>query len=455
MCGIRKFLENDVNIIMNRDYFFDSAKYIVDKIENIMRVEEIEYDYKKIKNILNHNFPEDKFWVTTLTVVNIIFVKRYLYLKLNNLLGEKLNALLVALEEGKNASRKNDKWLLYGLVLTFRDEKIVKNRTDFKSLLNLLESDDYFIMLCEEANNEEIKIFFANLFLSYVFIAEKEFRCKKREKIAHYTSCKSFKKIIETAKIKFSHSKKVNDLDEGRLLTQKKHNSINFFSLTTKIDSLDMWGNYTKHTGVCMVFDRKEIEYDLSFFYQSFATNEHNGKWNVYKINSGMISYNDEIRDEALSFFKKFKDKLSINFIWMKKDIENLFQESLEEISWLFKKPPFEYENEVRFYITNSKLETIINDSKTNKGKGYYKANYEYKKSKKEFWIKKEFNKSSLLGIIVSSNLSNDENIEFLENLLKTNGFENVYVEKSNCNFVYKTKAKKLILIEDILNKSK
>lgn len=171
------------------------------------------------------------------------------------------------------------------------------------------------------------------------------------EKIYHYTSFETFKKIIETRSFRFNSLANVDDAQEGVLLDCTSQAPYTYVSCWTKDESenIPLWQMYVKspfavRIGVCPSILKPQ------FFKKHFISNHNNRNAYVFLIHRG-----DERGSEFLSDIT-YKEQPCIQ---MFKNLYGMVTEDYAQIYGLSKSKHWEFQKEVRFIIQAAPLSQI------------------------------------------------------------------------------------------------
>lgn len=241
---------------------------------------------------------------------------------------------------------------------------------------------------------------------------------KRLKDVSHYTNKNALESILNQQMLKFSHPNILNDLDEGKLTDIKSDSNVKTLSFTTKKDSLDLWGNYTKFDGVNLIFDKAAIV-SLGWF-----ASGKNQLWAAYNIDGTFVEYDSDLQEAFLKTLNDARDEIIALNPSAKSNVNRALFDIKDIWRWIFKKSAWEYENEIRFIVTD----TLFNQLKKSK---LSPLNFEIKDG--ELFIR--FPKKVLKEIKLAPYLKHsDVYRKGLREFLDKNGYEHVLITESEAN---------------------
>lgn len=247
--------------------------------------------------------------------------------------------------------KKQMEGIAYSLFLVAFGASTVVSRKFSLNLLDLI--DKYYLSLIKkmdfkDTNYEIAKLLFDSICRNLMMLTERD-----NDKIIHYTNKTSLEKILLSSQIKFSHPEILNDKDEGQLLDITGSLSVRTLSFTTKQDSIDLWGNYTKFDGVNLVFNK-----NLLLSIERFVSKEK-GIWAIHSSEGGFVQYGEKMIGEFLKYLNNAKLLLSLKYPSCKLQIEKALYDTKDIWRWLFKKKAWSYEEEIRLIVTDVLFKAI------------------------------------------------------------------------------------------------
>lgn len=241
--------------------------------------------------------------------------------------------------------------IAYSLFLVAFGASTVVSRKFSLNFMDLI--DKYYLSLIKkmdfkDTNYEIAKLLFDSICRNLMMLTERD-----NDKIIHYTNKTSLEKILLSNQIKFSHPEILNDKDEGQLLDITGSLSVRTLSFTTKQDSIDLWGNYTKFDGVNLVFNK-----NLLLSIERFVSKDK-GIWAILSSEGGFVQYGEKMIGVFLKYLNNAKLLLSLKYPSCKLQIEKALYDTKDIWRWLFKKKAWSYEEEIRLIVTDVLFKAI------------------------------------------------------------------------------------------------
>lgn len=171
------------------------------------------------------------------------------------------------------------------------------------------------------------------------------------EKIYHYTSFETFKKIIETRSLRFNSLVNVDDAQEGVLLDCASQAPYTYVSCWTKDDSenIPLWKMYVDSPFAVRIGVYPSI-LKPQFFKRHFVSNHNNRNAYVFLIHRGGDRGSEFLSDIV------YKEQ---PYIQMLKNFNGMITEDYIQNYGLSKSRHWEFQKEVRFVIQAVPLSRI------------------------------------------------------------------------------------------------
>ncbi|EKG2484608.1 hypothetical protein QTV42_004289 [Vibrio vulnificus] len=163
------------------------------------------------------------------------------------------------------------------------------------------------------------------------------------DKIYHYTSFETFKKIVELGKIRLSSLAHVDDAEEGLLLDMPSQAPYTFVSCWTKdaSESVPLWKMYVDSPFAVRIGVSSDILVP-KFSNKYFISNQSNNDAYVFLIHRGGSRGMEFLSDIIYTDSPRLR---------MLKDIRGFFDEDYISSYGLTKSLPWSFQQEIRFIV--------------------------------------------------------------------------------------------------------